>query len=73
MKSSKIINELFKIIQSIKKNKKLNTEFSLREDLNFDSFDLARLTVKIEDKFKIDIFKGRHPRKIKDIIKKISK
>lgn len=28
----------------------------LREDLNFTSFDLAELTVKIEDKFGIDIF-----------------
>ena len=28
----------------------------LREDLNLDSFDLAELTVKIEDEFDIDIF-----------------
>ena len=28
----------------------------LREDLNLTSFDLAELTVKIEDEFDIDIF-----------------
>ncbi|WHX50792.1 phosphopantetheine-binding protein [Paenibacillus woosongensis] len=29
---------------------------SLRSDLAFDSFDLAELTVRIEDEYSIDIF-----------------
>ena len=29
---------------------------SLRKDLGFDSFDLAELTVLVEDEFGIDIF-----------------
>ena len=54
--------KLLKIINSIKKNKQdkpvesLTEEMRLREDLNLDSFDLAELTVKIEDEFDIDIF-----------------
>ena len=48
--------KLLKIINSIKKNKQdkpvetLTEEMRLREDLNLDSFDLAELTVKIEDR-----------------------
>lgn len=54
--------KLLKIINSIKKNKQdkpveqLDEKMRLREDLNLDSFDLAELTVKIEDEFDIDIF-----------------
>jgi len=53
---------LLTIINSIKTNKfedtvvELKPEQTLREDLNFDSFDLAELTVKIEEEFGIDIF-----------------
>jgi len=35
---------------------KLADDMKLREDLEFTSFDLAELTVKIEDEFDIDIF-----------------
>lgn len=34
----------------------VSSDTRLREDLNFTSFDLAELTVKIEDEFDIDIF-----------------
>ncbi len=34
----------------------LNENTRLREDLGFDSFDLAELTVRIEEKTGIDIF-----------------
>ena len=34
----------------------INAETKLREDLNLTSFDLAELTVKIEDEYDIDIF-----------------
>ena len=33
----------------------INSDTKLREDLNLTSFDLAELTVKIEDEFDIDI------------------
>jgi acyl carrier protein len=34
----------------------INSDTKLREDLGLTSFDLAELTVKIEDEFDIDIF-----------------
>lgn len=34
----------------------INSDTKLREDLGLSSFDLAELTVKIEDEFDIDIF-----------------
>lgn len=34
----------------------INNETRLREDLGLTSFDLAELTVKIEDEFDVDIF-----------------
>lgn len=50
------------IINEIRENKGLNKldnineTDSLRDQLDFSSFDLAELTVKIEDEFDIDIF-----------------
>lgn len=45
----------------------INDETSLRKDLNFDSLDLAELTVKIEDIFDVDIFENRIVDTVKDI------
>jgi len=51
--------------------KKLSEEDSLRTNFNFDSLDLASLTVRIEDKFGIDIFEEGTIDKIGEIINKI--
>lgn len=70
-------NELLKIINGIyKRNGKriilvLDRGMSLRNDLGFDSIDLAELTVKIEDKFGVDIFEDTIVDSISDVIKKI--
>ncbi|XID90676.1 acyl carrier protein [Paenibacillaceae bacterium WGS1546] len=37
----------------------ISPDHSLRMDLGFDSFDLAELTVRIEDRFGVDIFEER--------------
>ena len=37
---------------------KIDAETDLRKDLGFDSFDLAELTVRLEDKTSIDIFRN---------------
>jgi len=53
--------ELINFILEKKKSTKRITELnscSLRKDLNFDSLDLAELTVKIEDEFDVDIFEN---------------
>lgn len=44
---------------------------SLRKDLEFDSLDLAVLTVKIEDEFDIDIFEDGIVDTFEEIINKL--
>ena len=50
-----IINEIRKA-KNLAILEKLNVEDNLRNNLEFTSFDLAELTVKIEDVFDVDIF-----------------
>jgi acyl carrier protein len=50
-----IINEV-RINKALSELRELNDQMDLRNDLGFDSFDLAELTVRIEDEFEIDIF-----------------
>ena len=69
--------KLLKIIKTIKKNKQdkpvetLTEKMRLREDLNLDSFDLAELTVKIEDEFDIDIFEDGLVLTVGEILNKL--
>ena len=50
----------------------LNSEDKLRDDLEFTSFDLAELTVKIEDEFDIDIFEDGLVETVGEVIDKLS-
>ena len=56
--------EFLQIINDIRKKRgmkpieSLNRDLNLRDDLGFDSFDLAELTVRIEDETGIDIFEN---------------
>lgn len=45
---------------------------SLRNDIGFDSLDLAELTVHIEEEFGVDIFEDGFVETIGDILKKVS-
>ena len=49
--------------------KTLDKSLNLRDDLGFDSLDLAELTVKIEDTLKVDIFENGFVYTIGDVIK----
>lgn len=54
--------ELLHVINEVRANKKqaavagLRPENRLREDLGFESLDLAELTVRIEERFGVDVF-----------------
>lgn len=54
--------QVLSIINDIRKSKNLKVlellkeTDNLRDDLNLTSFDLAELTVRIEDEFGVDIF-----------------
>lgn len=71
--------EVLEIINYIRKNKNLepldniDSKDNLREDIGFTSFDLAELTVRIEDKFGIDIFEDGLVTTIGEIYEKLKK
>ena len=51
----------------------INAETKLREDLSLTSFDLAELTVKIEDEYDIDIFEDGLVSTVGEIFAKLEK
>lgn len=57
-------NKILEIVNSIRKHKgespipQLMEKMDLRKDLGFSSFDLAELTVNIEDEYDVDIFEN---------------
>ncbi len=69
--------KVLSIINEIRSEKGLATlknitgEENLRSDLEFSSFDLAELTVKIEDEFDIDIFEDGLINTIGEIFEKL--
>ena len=73
------MDKLLEIINIIKDNKdekkltNLTEEMNLREDIGFDSLDLAELTVRIEKEFNIDVFEDGLVNTIQEIIEKIRK
>lgn len=65
-----IINEI-RVAKSLEPVTELKEENRLREDLGLTSFDLAELTVKIEDEFDIDIFEDGLVNTIGEIFAKL--
>ncbi len=53
--------------------KALKEEYRLREDLGLTSFDLAELTVRIEDEYGIDIFEDGLVNTVGEIYTKLQK
>lgn len=68
---------LLKIINGVlennnrKKIKNINDNISLRNDIGFDSLDLAEFTVCIEKEFNIDIFENGLVDTIEEVKQKI--
>jgi acyl carrier protein len=54
--------DLLKLVNQVRRHKSqadvmaLRGDLRLRDDLQFDSLDLAELTVRIEEKFGVDVF-----------------
>ena len=72
-------NKILDIINSIREGKGLSSletlkrDDTLRTDLGLTSFDLAELTVKIEDEFDIDIFEDGLVSTVGEIFAKLEK
>ena len=67
-----IINEI-RAAKELAPVESIKADTKLREDLSLTSFDLAELTVKIEDEFDIDIFEDGLVSTIGEIYAKLSK
>lgn len=72
------MNKLYEIINQILEENDLDTfdtfkdSHHLKNDLGLDSFNLAELTVLIEDEFGVDIFEGDLVFTIGDIKQKLN-
>lgn len=70
-------NKVLEIINKIRKAKnlqpvsELQITDNLREDLELTSFDLAELTVNLEDEYDIDIFEDGLVNTVGEIYKKL--
>lgn len=67
-----IVNEI-RAAKELSAVAKLHAEDNLRDDLEFTSFDLAELTVRIEDEFDIDIFEDGLVNTIGEVYAKLQK
>ena len=71
--------QVLSIINDIRKSKNLSVLDALKEtdnlrtDLNLTSFDLAELTVRIEDEFGVDIFEEGIVNTIGEIYERLAK
>jgi acyl carrier protein len=67
--------KIVKIIKKIKPQLKLSLEpdHKFRDDLGFDSIDLAQLTVEVEEEFDVDIFANGSIERISEVLSKIEK
>jgi acyl carrier protein len=69
----KILEIINTVLENRSKNKliSLNPEMHLRNDIGFDSLDLAELTVRIEAEYEIDIFEHGIVNTVEEIFKKV--
>lgn len=65
-----IINDIL-LNNNKSKIEAINENTHFRDDIGFDSFSLAELTVKVEDKYGIDIFEDGIVNTVGEIKKKI--
>jgi acyl carrier protein len=72
------MKKLYEIVNEVLESNELDTQNTfkdtdnLKDDLGMDSFNLAELTVMIEDEFDIDIFEGDMVFTIGDIKTKLN-
>lgn len=67
-----IINDIRKV-KNLEPLQALKESDSFRNDLELTSFDLAELTVRIEDEFEIDIFENGLVNTVGEIYKQLEK
>ena len=74
-----MLNDILSLINTVLLNRgknpinSISSATQLRQDLGFDSLDLAELTVRIEDKYNIDIFENGIVNSVGEILLKLEK
>ncbi|MFH0735706.1 MAG: phosphopantetheine-binding protein [bacterium] len=70
----KILEIINTILNNRSKRKitKLNSDTHLRNDIGFDSLDLAELTVRIEAEYDVDIFEDGIVNTVSEIMEKLN-
>lgn len=71
-KVQEIINYI-RLSKGLSTIKSINSSDNLRDDIEFTSFDLAELTVRIEDEFDIDIFEDGLVSTVGEIYEKLKR
>jgi acyl carrier protein len=77
-KLKKMEEKILEIINTVLENRAekklstLNKETHLRNDIGFDSLDLAELTVRIEAEYDIDIFEDGIVNTVSEIMEKLN-
>jgi acyl carrier protein len=75
---NKMEGKILEIMNTVLENRtktnltSLNPEMHLRNDIGFDSLDLAELTVRIEAEYDIDIFEDGIVNTVREILKKLN-
>lgn len=70
--------KILKIINTVLDNRtkekltSINPDMHLRNDIGFDSFDLAELTVRIEAEYDVDIFEDGIVNTVGEILEKLN-
>lgn len=70
--------KILKIINTVLDNRtkekltSINPDMHLRNDIGFDSFDLAELTVRIEAEYDVDIFEDGMVNTVGEILEKLN-
>lgn len=71
------MNKVLNIVNIVLSNRgksqisKITESFNLRDDLGFDSLDLAELTARIEAEYDVDIFEDGIVMTVGDIMRKL--
>lgn len=72
-----MIPELLQLLNEVRQNKhqppltQISASSRLREDFGFESLDLAELTVRIEERFGVDVFEDGLVSTIGEIVAKL--
>jgi acyl carrier protein len=67
----KRISKMVEDISDVEVHQDTDTDYSLTNDYGLDSFDLAELTVRIEDEYGVDVFEDGSVDSISEIVEKI--